>query len=118
MYYNVPASQLIFLTHSEHTTLHNKNQTEERRKKNSEWHIGKCPSEGTRRKLSTASTGKHHTEKTKRTLSNINKGKHLSEETRMKMSERMKAKRWFNNGKVNVRAKECPEGFVAGIIKK
>lgn len=25
---------------------------------------------------------------------------------------------WYNNGNTNIRAKECPEGFVAGILRK
>ena len=33
------------------------------------------------------------------------------------ISEANKGKRWFNNGKINTMAKECPEGFVPGRIK-
>ena len=44
-------------------------------------------------------------------------GKHHSEETKKKMSEARKGKRWFNNGIINIRAKECPEGFVPGRLK-
>ena len=56
-------------------------------------------------------------------ISKANKGKKLSEETKNKMSEACKLKttnkgtRWFNNGKTNVRAKECPPGFTPGRIK-
>ena len=39
-----------------------------------------------------------------------NKGKKLSEEAK-------KGLRWFNNGKINIRAKECPPGFTPGRIK-
>ena len=53
------------------------------------------------------------------------KGKPRSAETRKKLSEAGKGKNiwikcthWYNNGKINIRAKECPEGFVPGIIKK
>ena len=51
------------------------------------------------------------------------KGKHLSEEAKNKISESKKGNtnvrgtRWFNNGKINIRAKECPSGFVSGILK-
>ena len=34
-----------------------------------------------------------------------------------KRSEARKGMRWFNNGKINIRAKECPLGFVPGRIK-
>ena len=50
------------------------------------------------------------------------KGKHLSEETKKKMSESKKGNtnvrgtRWYNNGKINKRVKECPPGFVPGRI--
>ena len=39
-----------------------------------------------------------------------NKGKRRSEEAK-------KGLRWFNNGKINKRSKECPEGFVPGRVK-
>ena len=39
-----------------------------------------------------------------------NKGKHRSEEAK-------KGMRWFNNGKINKRARERPEGFVPGRVK-
>ena len=76
--------------------------------------------------------GKHRSEETKKKLSEANKGKHLgkdnpfygkhhSEETKKKLSEiskvRMKGMWWYNNGKINIRAKECPDGFIPGRIK-
>ena len=77
--------------------------------------------------------GKHHTEESKRRNSEAHKGKYLgkdnpfygkthSEEVKKKIGEinkvKMKGMRFFNNGKINIRAKECPEGFVPGRIKK
>ena len=48
--------------------------------------------------------------------------KHCTEEFRKKIGEinkvKMKGMRFFNNGKINIRAKECPDGFVPGRIKK
>ena len=108
MYYNRPASELIFLPISEHRSLHSKGE------KNSFY-------------------GKHHSEEIKKKMSEARKGKHLgkdnpfygkthSEEFRKKIGEinkvKMKGMRFFNNGKINIRAKECPEGFVPGRIKK
>ena len=49
--------------------------------------------------------------------SRANKGKKRSEETRKKLSKALKGKRWFNNGKINTMVKECPSGFVPGILK-
>ena len=91
MYYNRPSSELIFLTKSEHQFLHQK---------------GKQLSEETKKKLSEAKKG------------NIpwNKGKQLSEETKKKLSEAKKGCNWFNNGKINIRAKECPDGFIHGRL--
>lgn len=67
---------------------------------------------------------KHFTEEVKRKMSeahkgenNPNYGKHFSEEHKNKLSTANKGKRWFNNGKINTMAKECPPGFTPGRIK-
>lgn len=66
------------------------------------------------------SLGHKHTEESRRKMSEATKGnkynlgRHPTEETRQKLSEVMKGRRWFNNGKENVRAYECPDGFTAG----
>ena len=96
MYYNRPASELIFMKRSEHEILH---------------HKGKHRSEETKNKISEAKKGSIPWNKGK-------KGKHCSEETKMKISESKKGMLWFNNGEKCVRAKECPPGFVSGRIKK
>ena len=113
MYYNRPADELIFLTIYEHSSLHK--PSKETKKKMSDAKKGKPRSAETRKKLSEAHKGKP----------SPNKGKHFSEETKNKLSEAHKGKNiwikcthWFNNGKINIRAKECPEGFVPGRIKK
>lgn len=51
-----------------------------------------------------------------------------SEETRRKISDHNKGNKpmgswtsgykWYNNGKINVRSKDKPEGFIEGVIKK
>ena len=98
MYYRRPASELIFLTRSEHQILHQKG-------KQGYW------------------KGKHLSEETKKKLSEVSKGNkyalgnRLSEETKKKIGAAKKGTRWYNNGKVNIRAKECPEGFVPGMLK-
>ena len=57
-------------------------------------------------------------------LAESHKGKQLSEETKKKMREAKKGKNiwtrgmhWYNNGKINTMAKECPEGFVPGRLR-
>ena len=85
MYYGRPASELIFLTSSEHKQLHMKGEHHSM--------YGKQLSEETKKKLSEVNKGKQA----------WNKGKTLSEETKIKMSEinigRMKGMHFFNNGK-------------------
>ena len=95
MYYNRPASELIFLTKSEHRSLHK--PSEETKKKLSEAMKGKQKSEETKKKLSEANKGennpnygKHFSEETRKKMSEAQKGKHLSEETRKKISEAKK----------------------------
>ena len=76
LYWNVPASQLIFLSHGEHMRLHN---------------TGTSRSEETRRKVSEAQTGnkwcvgRKLSEETKRKISEAKKN--ISDETRRKLSE-------------------------------
>ena len=84
-YYNRKACELIFLTHAEHTRLHNLHMSEYRRRKMSDSmkgkNVGKFPSEETRKKLSESRKGKtpfkghHHSEEAKKKLSKVGKGK-------------------------------------------
>lgn len=76
MYYGRPACELVFLTKSEHISLHCKMRTGEKNP-----NYGKHLSEESRRKISEAQKGennhmygKHHSEKTKEKLSEANKG--------------------------------------------
>ena len=88
MYYDRPADELIFLRKGEHTAL---------------------------RKVS---------EETKKKMSEVRKGKKFSEEHKKKLSEAKKGNtatkgtRWYNNGKINIMAKECPDGFTPGMLKR
>ena len=102
MYYNRPSSELIFLTRSEHKSLHK-------------------PSEETKKKMGEAKKGNKHalgckrSEETKKKMSDAKKN--MTEETKKKLGEAKKGKHWYNNGKISKRAKECPDGFVPGRIK-
>ena len=62
--------------------------------------------------------GKKHSEEVKRKQSYAKKGKKMSAETRRKIGETKKGMRWFNNGKINIRVKECPDGFTPGQLRK
>lgn len=88
LYWERPASELIFLRHSEHIGLHNN---------------GKNHSEETKRKMSEANkgkkgywTGKKHSEETRQKMSEAKKGnkyclgRKISEDTKRKISESKK----------------------------
>ena len=107
MYYNRPSSELIFLTKSEHLFLHQE---------------GRRHSEEYKKKLSEAHKGKHLSDETKKKIAEASKGKQLSEEHKKKLSEAKKGNknvrgtRWYNNGKISKRAKQCPDGFIPGRL--
>lgn len=110
IYYNRPADELVFLTKSEHLKLHKtgKPRSEETRKKLSESHKGKLP----------WNTGKHFSEETRRKMSEKAKGRQFSEKAQRRLRETIKGSHWFNDGKTEILAFECPEGFVKGRLKK
>ena len=123
MYYNRPAEELIFLTTREHSSFRKgKPRSEETKKKIGAAKKGHPVSEETKKKMSEGNKGKKLSEETKKKMSEANKGKQLSEETKKKMSAAKKGNtytkgtHWFNNGKINTMAKECPEGFVPGML--
>ena len=89
-------------------------------------HKGKYHSEETKRRISKAKKGVKLpplSEEAKRKMSESKKGdknpmygKHLSDEEKKKLSQSSKGRHFYNNGKVNVFVKECPPGFVPGIL--
>ena len=145
MYYNRPSSELIFMKHGEHSILHKKGKclSEEHKKKLSEARkdrytgennpmygkkhsdetlrkmreAKKNMSEETKEKMRVAKKGKCLSEEHKKKIREAKKGKPKSEEHKKKLSKALKALRWFNNGKINKRVKECPEGFIPGRLK-
>lgn len=86
LYWNVPASQLVFMTQYEHRLLHTKNRSEETRRKISEAIKGRTMSEEWKRKISEAKRGITKSEETRRKMSEARKGIKLSEEHRRKIS--------------------------------
>ena len=124
MYYNRPANELIFLTTKEHHAYgKGKKASEETKNKMREAKKGKKLSEETKKKMREARKGKqpmlgkHHSEETRRKMREAQKGKHLSEEHKNKVAEANIGMHFFNNGKINIRAKECPDGFVPGQLR-
>lgn len=119
LYYDRPASELIFMRNGEHSYLHNKD---------------KHPSAETRKKIAEskrgennprAMLGKHHSEETRQKISEALKGMTLSEEHRKKLSESCRGennpffgKHWWNNGISNKSSRECPgEGWTRGRLR-
>ena len=121
MYYNRPASELIFLTRSEHKSLHNEGN---------KYHLGKHHSAESNYKNSEAHKGKKLSEEHKKKIGEAQKenknalGHCVSAEHKNKIVAAMKGnkyhlgKHWYNNGKISKRAYECPPGFVPGRLQK
>ena len=116
LYYDRPASELIFMRAPEHKRLHwignvinkGKHLSEETRKKISEARKGRTFSEEHRQKISESLSGEK----------NPLFGKHHSEETRKKMSKTRKGMLWWNNGILSTRSRECPgEGWTRGRLR-
>lgn len=93
LYYMRPASELIFLTPSEHTKLHRKGKTA--------WNKGKklgSHTEEWKQKVSEKMKGGNSTS-WKKGQEAWNKGKPLSDEQKKKMSESLKGRQAWNKGK-------------------
>ena len=127
VYWRVSASELIFMTLSEHMRIHNTGKYSWCFGKPSwnkglpPWNKGKPCSKKTKRKISKALKGK----------ASPMKGKHQTDEAKKKVSMATKGENnpmygkqsptagtcWFNNGIINVRTKKCPKGFIKGRLK-
>ena len=86
LYYNRPASELIFLTDLEHKRLHGTYMTLEHKKKISIWSKNRIVSKETREKLSKALKGRKQSEEQRKLNSLCHKGIKHSEEYKRRMS--------------------------------
>lgn len=128
MYWHRPAEELIFLTKSEHISLHKKEKqlSDEIKIKISEASKGKPKSEETKNRISesrkgkkfitSGMKGKHHSAESIQKISDAKKGKRLSQEHIKKIGAARIGKHWYNNGKENKYCFECPDGFVPGML--
>ena len=92
--------------------------SEEHKRKMGQSLKGRKFSEEHKRKMGQSQKGRKHNEETKRKMSQSKKGHKVSEGTKRKISEIHKGKHWFNNGLVEKLLMICPEGFIAGRLKK
>ena len=81
MYYNRPASELIFLTTREHNAF--------------------------KKGKPGPNKGKHHSDEAKKRMRSAKKGE----------NNPAFGKHWYNNSKIEIMAKECPENFVPGRLR-
>lgn len=112
MYYNRPASELIYLTRGQHNTIHKKD-------KPCVGNIGKHHSDETKEKMSKVDKSYMQTDAYRSAL-RAGKAKSnykMSDEHKKKVSESHKGFHWYNNGVVQVLAKTCPPGYKKGRIK-
>ena len=93
MYWNRPASELIFLTISEHRSLHTKGESNPMYGKQGYWKGKTGPNKGKLAGENNPMYGKHHTLLSIQKMSEAKKGKHFSEESKKKMSDAHKGKK-------------------------
>lgn len=106
MYFDRPASELIFITQTEHHSLHNKYnkgrklgpKSDEAKAKISAANRGKKRSEETKARISTARKGMKFSEERKEKIGASMRGHKVSEETKAKMAEKRKLY-WQNKKK-------------------
>ena len=122
-YFDCPANELIFLTHSEHSKLHKKFLPESLLKFYASGYM-----KGHRHSLETKKLISEKAKTAYRNKSDIKKS-----EMNMKISDKLtkyantelgkfnlskatKGTTWYNNGIINKRCSECPVGFVKGRL--
>jgi len=107
LYYNRPACELIFLSKSEHWSLHTKGENNPMHNKKRKRYSRQL-SEETKQKISETLKGRHFSEETKQKMSEVNKGeknpfygKHHSEETKQKIREALQRRKLMKTNTQN-----------------
>ena len=120
LYYNRPALELIFLPKSEHLKLHSKDYQRENNP-----HFGHSHTEETKDILRKKRLGMKLSKewcdnigKSKKGQTAWNKGKRLSKDYKAKISKTITGRHWYNDGNIEFQAKECPDGFIKGRLKR
>jgi len=108
MYLQRPASELKFVTRSEHRSIHNKG--------NGNPMYGKHLKDVYKPDVYERMKQTHSDAFTQLNKSRI--GIPLKEEHKQKISYNSTGRMWFNNGVINKFARMCPTGFVKGRIMK
>lgn len=72
--------------------------------------VGRTISDETKKKISETLHGRHHSYEEKEKISNTLSNYYKTHDAHSKGTK------WYNNGKISVMAKECPEGFSTGRI--
>lgn len=116
IYYDVPAEELIFMKHGEHSSLHSKgnqhakgkHQTEEAKRKNREAHLGK----------NNPMYGKRHSIESRRKMSEAKKSVEAKKRMSEAATERNTGRHWYHNDKGNKFCYECPPGYEPGYLMK
>lgn len=91
-----------------------KKLSEEHKNKISKSCKGKCG--GWNKGLPAWNRGKKRPPHIGEAVSKAHLGKPLQEDHKKKLSESLKNKKWFNNGLIDIRSENCPEGFIPGRI--
>lgn len=132
LYYHRPARELVFLMPSTHSALHNEHRKPEVRKRISVSKtgdknpmFGKHHSDESKKQISQKMSGsnhpffgKHHSDESKRKMSISKKGMKPTEHNRECCMNAVIGTHWFNNGQISIRARECPEGFTVGRLRR
>jgi hypothetical protein len=121
----------------DHISLHHTNKivSEEAKEKNRKAHLGKKHSEESKIKCGLAAKKRISTQEWKDKISKAHKGRNITwadkiretvinnhykhtEEAKKKISASSLGRFWWNNGTIEILNKVCPEGFIAGRLKR
>jgi len=117
LYYNRPANEFIFLTHTEHLKLHM--MLPDRRDTTSKTFKNKAKSDSQKQKMAEYKWFNNGIEsiKAKECPEGYIPGRlNFTKATKNNMSKRCKRSHWYNNGTIEKFCEECPPGFKPGRI--